>query len=230
MNIKIKRIENGKLPSYETIGAAGADCYARINEKVIVKAKTVETIPLGFAVEIPEGYEMQIRGRSGNARNKWVQVFNSPGTIDSDYRGEVGAILYNASDVDFEVNPGDRIAQAVIAPVIQAKWEEVTELSETKRGTGGFGSTGISENKEIEKFYEPFKTVIEAEKYLGKKCVIDEKINCKCEMIFYDEKNYLMVRFIENTGEIHTMYLSQAFQRVTVDGHRFGREIKYENN
>lgn len=238
MQIRIKRIENGKLPTYETNGAAGADCYARINEKVIVKAKTVETIPIGFAVEIPEGYEMQIRGRSGNARKKWVQVFNSPGTIDSDYRGEVGAILYNASENDFEVNPGDRIAQAIIAPVIQAKWEEVTELSETKRGTGGFDSTGISENKEIEmsypheikKFYEPFKTVIEAQKYLGKKCIIDGKINCRCEIIFYNEKNYLMVQFIENTGEIHTMYLSQAFQRVTVDGHRFGREIEYEND
>lgn len=225
MNIKIKRIENGKLPSYETIGAAGADCYARINEKVIVKAKTVETIPLGFAVEIPEGYEMQIRGRSGNARKKWVQVFNSPGTIDSDYRGEVGAILYNASDNDFEVNPGDRIAQAVVAPVIQAKWEEVTELSETKRGTGGFGSTGISGNKEIEKFYEPFKTVTEAQKTLGKKCIIDGEIPCTVKSVFYNERNDIVVRFVEETENSHLMYLSQAFQRVTIDGHRFGREI-----
>lgn len=232
MNIKIKRIENGKLPTYETIGAAGADCYARINEKVIVKAKTVETIPLGFAVEIPEGYEMQIRGRSGNARKKWVQVFNSPGTIDSDYRGEVGAILYNASDNDFEVNPEDRIAQAIIAPVIQAKWEEVTELSETKRGTGGFGSTGISENKEIkvEKFYEPFKTVIEVEKYLGKKCIIDGEISCKFTAAHYDENNYIVVVFTDNAGNSYTMYLVSAFERVKIEGHRFGKEIAFNEN
>ena len=131
------------IPEYKTEGSAGADCFARINEKVIVKPKTVETIPLGFAVELPNGFEMQIRGRSGLARKNWVQVFNSPGTIDSDYRGEVGAILYNASDVDFEVNPFDRIAQAVIAPIIQANWEVKEELNDTKRGAGGFGSTGI---------------------------------------------------------------------------------------
>lgn len=238
MQIRIKRIENGKLPTYETIGAAGADCYARINKKVIVKAKTVETIPLGFAVEIPEGYEMQIRGRSGNARKKWVQVFDSPGTIDSDYRGEVGAILYNASENDFEVNPGDRIAQAIIAPVIQTKWEEVTELSETKRGTGGFGSTGISGNKEIEvsyphkveKFYEPFKTVVETQKYLGKKCLIDNEIECKFTAVNYDENNHVVVVFTDNSGNLYSMYLSQAFQRITVDGHRFGKEMEYENN
>lgn len=238
MNIKIKRIENGKLPTYETIGAAGADCYARINEKVIVKPKTVETIPLGFAVEIPEGYEMQIRGRSGNARKKWVQVFNSPGTIDSDYRGEVGAILYNASDNDFEVNPGDRIAQAIIAPVIQAKWEEVTELSETKRGTGGFGSTGISENKEIkvgyphkiEKFYEPFKTVTETEKYLGKKCIIDGEISCTFTAVNYDENNYIIVVFTDNAGNSYTMHLVSAFERVKIEGHRFGKEIVFNEN
>ena len=230
MKIKIKRIENGKLPIYETNGAAGADCYARITEKVVVKAKTVETIPLGFAVEIPEGFEMQIRGRSGNARKKWVQVFNSPGTIDSDYRGEVGAIIYNASENDFEINPEDRIAQAVIAPVFQAKWEEVTELSETKRGTNGFGSTGISENKEIEKFYEPFKTLIEVEKHLGKKCIIDEEINCTFTAAYYDENKYVVVEFTDNAGNPCAMYLVSAFERVKIDGHRFGKEMEYENN
>ena len=237
MNIKIKRIENGKLPSYETIGAAGADCYARINEKVIVKPKTIETIPLGFAVEIPEGFEMQIRGRSGNARKKWVQVFNSPGTIDSDYRGEVCAILYNASDIDFEINPFDRIAQAVVAPVIQAKWEEVTELSETRRGTGGFGSTGISENKEIEKFYEPFTKIEEVEKYFNHKVKIDDYLNgvvigCKKDVEF----NWFYVQ-IEldgnqkmNGSSSVEMSLSKAFERVKIEGHRFGKEIAFNEN
>lgn len=142
INVKIKRIENGWLPTYESEGAAGADCHARIDEKIVLKAGEQVTVPLGFAVEIPEGYEMQIRARSGNARKHGIGVVNGVGTIDSDYRGEVCTILINHSEKDFEINPGDRIAQAVIAPVIQAKWAEVDELSETARGEGGFGSTG----------------------------------------------------------------------------------------
>ena len=142
INVKIKRIENGWLPTYETEGAAGADCHARIDEKIVLKAGEQVTVPLGFAVEIPEGYEMQIRARSGNARKHGIGVVNGVGTIDSDYRGEVCTILINHSENDFEINPGDRIAQAVIVPVIQAKWAEVDELSETARGEGGFGSTG----------------------------------------------------------------------------------------
>lgn len=142
INVKIKRIENGWLPTYETEGAAGADCHARIDEKIVLKAGEQVTVPLGFAVEIPEGYEMQIRARSGNARKHGIGVVNGVGTIDSDYRGEVCTILINHSENDFEINPGDRIAQAVIASVIQAKWAEVDELSETARGEGGFGSTG----------------------------------------------------------------------------------------
>ena len=142
INVKIKRIENGWLPTYETEGAAGADCHARIDEKIVLKAGEQVTVPLGFAVEIPEGYEMQIRARSGNARKHGIGVVNGVGTIDSDYRGEVCTILINHSENDFEINPGDRIAQAVIAPVIQARWAEVDELSETARGEGGFGSTG----------------------------------------------------------------------------------------
>lgn len=143
MLVRIKKIENGVIPEYKTEGSAGADCFARIDEKVIVKPGDVETIPLGFSVEIPDGFEMQIRGRSGLARKNHVQVFNSPGTIDSDYRGECGAILYNASDEDFIIYPGDRIAQAIIAPVIRAEWELSEDLSETQRGDGGFGSTGV---------------------------------------------------------------------------------------
>lgn len=237
MEIKIKKIKNGKIPTYETEGSAGADCYARIDEKIIVKPKTVETISLGFAVEIPEGYEMQIRGRSGNARKKWVQVFNSPGTIDSDYRGEVGAILYNASDVDFEVNPFDRIAQAVIAPVIQAKWEEVEELSETKRGTGGFGSTGISENKKeiemswphkVEEFYEPFKKINQVENYLDKEVTIDNSFRAIVEAVKVNEFNTLIIEFKINDDERISMNSLQAFERVKINNHRFGVGINFE--
>lgn len=143
MDIKIKLIDGGKLPEYKTAGSAGADCFARLTESVIIESGKVETIPLGFAVEIPDGFEMQIRSRSGLARKNSIQIFNAPGTIDSDYRGEVGAIVFNASKEPFEVKPNDRIAQAVIAPVIQAEWNEVTDLSETKRGEGAYGSTGV---------------------------------------------------------------------------------------
>lgn len=142
MDIKIKTVDGGKLPTYESAGAAGADCYARVDEKIVLKAGKQVTVPLGFAVEVPEGYEMQIRARSGNARKHGIGVVNGVGTIDSDYRGEVCTILFNFSEKDFEINPGDRVAQAVIAPVIQAKWIEADELSETVRGEGGFGSTG----------------------------------------------------------------------------------------
>ena len=142
MDIKIKTVDGGKLPTYESAGAAGADCYARISQKLVLPLGAILTIPLGFAVEIPEGYEMQIRARSGNARKHGIGVVNGVGTIDSDYRGEVCTILINHSEKDFEINPGDRIAQAVIAPVVKAEWVEVEELSETVRGEGGFGSTG----------------------------------------------------------------------------------------
>ena len=144
MEIKIKRIGAGKIPEYKTEGAAGADCYARLEKEIIIKAGKSETIPLGFAVEIPVGYEMRIRGRSGLARKNSIDCF--PGTIDSDYRGEVCTILLNKGLEDFTVKPSDRIAQAVIAPVIKAKWNEVENLSETERGAGGFGHTGVSEN------------------------------------------------------------------------------------
>lgn len=143
MNIKIKRIEDGKIPEYKTSGASGADCFARLNEQIILAPKERKLIPLGFAVEIPEGYEMQIRPRSGNANKYGITVLNTPGTIDSDYRGEVHANLFNTDkEKSFAINPGDRIAQAVIAPVIIANWNEVEELSDTERGSGGHGSTG----------------------------------------------------------------------------------------
>lgn len=140
MKVKIKVVKDGILPSYKTEGSVGADCYARLDKPVIIPAMSTKIIPLGFCVEIPKGYEMQIRPRSGLSTKR---KHTSLGTIDSDYRGEVGAIFYNDTNEDFIVNPGDRIAQAVIAPVIIAEWESVEELSLTDRGNGGYGHTGI---------------------------------------------------------------------------------------
>jgi len=230
MEIKIKRIKNGKLPEYKTDGAAGADCYARLEKPIIVKAGKPETIPLGFAVEIPEGYEMQIRPRSGLARKNGVKTVL--GTIDSDYRGEVGAIMFNDTEEDFEIKNGDRIAQAVICPVIKAEWHLTDKLSETERGEGGFGSTGISEEKKVEKFYEPFKTVSEVEKFIGKDVIVDNKTKGKVNAAFYSG-GFVSVQFTllrENLccGDSLRMNLVSAFERVTIDGHRFGKEIEFE--
>ena len=135
--------ENGAVvPSYETIGSAGADIRAFLEESVTIKPFERTMIPTGLKFEIPLGYEMQIRPRSGLAAKSGITVLNTPGTIDSDYRGEVKIILINLGKDDFIVNNGDRIAQAVIAPVTQGKFTVVNELSSTSRGEGGFGSTG----------------------------------------------------------------------------------------
>lgn len=228
MEIKIKRVGAGKLPEYKTEGAAGADCYARIEKDVIVKPGKNVMIPLGFAVEIPEGYEMQIRGRSGLARKNSIDCFQ--GTIDSDYRGEVGAIIINKGQEDFIIHNEDRIAQAVIAPVIHAHWNLSEELSETERGAGGFGHTGVSENKEISKFYEPFKTVEEAEKFLNKSVIIDGKDEGIITAIRMESKyglNCLVVEVTMKKGNATEFFSSTlAFSRIKVDGHRFGKEIE----
>ena len=135
--------ENGAVvPSYETLGSAGADIRAFLEESVTIKPFERAMIPTGLKFEIPLGYEMQIRPRSGLAAKSGITVLNTPGTIDSDYRGEVKIILINLGKDDFIVNNGDRIAQAVIAPVTQGKFIVVNELSSTSRGEGGFGSTG----------------------------------------------------------------------------------------
>lgn len=227
MEIKIKRIENGKIPEYKTSGSAGADCYARIKKDIIIQPGKNSTIPLGFAVEIPDGYEMQIRGRSGLASKSRIEGFT--GTIDSDYRGEVSAILFNHSDKDFIVKNGDRIAQAVIAPVIKAEWYLTNKLSETERGEGGFGHTGISEEKKIEKFYEPFTRVNEVEKFIGKDIIVDNKAKGKVNAVYYSN-GFIQVQFIllrDNLvcGDSVKMSLPTAFERVKINGHRFGREI-----
>lgn len=132
------------LPSYESAGAAGADLRANFGDRagVIVAPRARALISTGLALAIPPGFEVQVRPRSGLALKKGIALVNSPGTIDSDYRGEVGVIVLNTSDQPFEVTHGMRIAQMVLAPVVQAQFNEVTDLDATDRGAGGFGSTG----------------------------------------------------------------------------------------
>ncbi len=131
------------VPEYKTAGAAGADICALIPEPVTIEKGSVAIIPTGLFFEIPEGYEIQVRPRSGLAAKNGVTVLNTPGTIDSDYRGEIKVILINLGKEDFVINSGDRIAQILIAPVTQASFEITDSLSETERGSGGFGSTGV---------------------------------------------------------------------------------------
>jgi len=143
--LKIKKLtETGTLPEYKTEGAAGMDLYADLPDRwVIIPAGEWALISTGIAVSIPKGFEGQIRPRSGLALKFGVTVLNSPGTVDSDYTGEVGVILYNASrEGCFRIDHGDRIAQLVICPVVKAELVIVEELTETDRGSGGFGSTG----------------------------------------------------------------------------------------
>ena len=141
--VPIKRLPHGEgldLPGYATVGAAGMDVLSA--EDVTLAAGTRHAVATGLAVAIPPGFEIQVRPRSGLALKHGISVPNSPGTIDSDYRGELKVILINHGSVPFEVRRGDRIAQLVLAPVTQVSWLEVHELDETARGEGGFGSTG----------------------------------------------------------------------------------------
>lgn len=134
--------ESGKTPVYSSAQASGADIEAFVSEPLVIEAGKRAIVPTGITLEIPEGYEAQIRPRSGLAINHGITVLNSPGTIDADYRGEVKIILINSGDTDFTVNSGDRIAQIVFSPVIRAEFYPNARLSETDRGEGGFGSTG----------------------------------------------------------------------------------------
>lgn len=142
VNIKCVASKGAAIPQYKTSGAAGADICALLSEPVIIKKGSRAMIPTGLYFSIPEGYEIQVRPRSGLAAKNGVTVLNTPGTIDSDYRGEVKVILVNLGDEDFTVNNGDRIAQIVVAPVTIGLFEQVSVLDETERGSGGFGSTG----------------------------------------------------------------------------------------
>lgn len=142
MTIKIINKSNHDLPIYETIASAGMDLRANLSESRILKPLERSIVGTGLFIEIPIGYEAQVRPRSGLAAKKGITVLNAPGTIDADYRGEIGVILVNLSNEEFEIVNGERIAQLVIAKHQRAEWLSVENLSETVRGEGGFGSTG----------------------------------------------------------------------------------------
>ena len=145
--IKVRRLAHNPdlpLPAYETEGAAGMDLRAAVAEDqpVTIRPGGRALVPTGLSIAVPAGYEAQIRPRSGLALKKGITCLNTPGTVDSDYRGEVAVILANLGEEDFVIRRGDRIAQMVIAPYVRAQWSEVPDLEETSRGAGGFGSTG----------------------------------------------------------------------------------------
>ena len=143
VKVLIKKLDPSvRLPEYETSGASGMDLIAFLKDPINIKPKKSSLIPTGLSVAFSENYEIQIRPRSGLAAKKNISVLNTPGTIDSDYRGEIKVIIYNHGDTDFVVNNGDRIAQMILSPVIKMKLEETDKLPETIRGEGGFGSTG----------------------------------------------------------------------------------------
>lgn len=142
MKVQIINRSHHDLPAYATSGSAGMDLRANLDAPVVLHPLQRKLIPTGLFMALPEGYEAQVRPRSGLALKKGIGVLNAPGTIDADYRGEIGVILVNLSDEDFVVNDGERIAQMVIARYEQVTWQAVDELSETERGAGGFGHTG----------------------------------------------------------------------------------------
>lgn len=143
MQINIINTSAHPLPSYETLASAGMDLRASIQEPISLKPLERALVKTGLFIELPLGYEAQVRPRSGLALKKGITVLNSPGTVDADYRGEIGVILVNLSSETFVVENGERIAQLVIAKHERAEWNEVAALSETERGAGGFGSTGV---------------------------------------------------------------------------------------
>lgn len=143
MKIKIINRSTHTLPSYETPASAGMDLRAHLTEPIVLKPLERAIVKTGLYIELPVGYEAQVRPRSGLAAKKGITVLNTPGTIDADYRGEIGVILVNLSSDEFVVENGERIAQLVIAKHERAEWFEVEELTETSRGAGGFGSTGV---------------------------------------------------------------------------------------
>lgn len=142
MEIKIVNKSQWPSPAYATALSAGMDLKADISEKITLKPLQRVMVPTGLFIALPEGYEAQVRPRSGLAAKHGITVLNTPGTIDADYRGEIKVILVNLSDESFDIEPGERIAQMVIAKHERVEWKEVDELDETQRGAGGFGSTG----------------------------------------------------------------------------------------
>lgn len=142
MQIQITNKSKHALPSYETDASAGMDLRANIDESITLKPLERTIVKTGLFIALPAGFEAQVRPRSGLAAKNGITVLNAPGTVDADYRGEIGVILVNLSNENFVINDGERIAQLVIAKHERAHWEEIEVLSETKRGAGGFGSTG----------------------------------------------------------------------------------------
>ena len=142
ITLSVVREQGVSLPEYATSGSAGMDIHAMLAEAVTLHPGERRLIPTGLKIELPEGYEAQVRPRSGLALKHGVTVLNTPGTIDSDYRGEIGVVLINLGQEDFQVKNGDRIAQMVVAPFAQVKWNEVLILDNTVRGEGGYGHTG----------------------------------------------------------------------------------------
>ena len=144
MRVKIVNLSDNPLPAYATEGSAGMDLRAFLSEDIVIKPLQRVMVPTGLYISLPQGYEAQVRPRSGLAAKSGVTVLNTPGTVDSDYRGELKVILINLSSEDFTVKSGDRIAQMVISRHEKAEFEETAALDETERGSGGFGSTGKS--------------------------------------------------------------------------------------
>ena len=142
MKVKVVNSSAFALPEYQTPLSAGLDIRANLSESITLSPLERAMVPTGLFVELPEGYEMQIRPRSGLAAKHGITVLNSPGTIDADYRGEIKVILVNLSNIPFTIEPGERIAQMIVARYEQVEWQVVESLSETERGAGGFGSTG----------------------------------------------------------------------------------------
>jgi dUTP pyrophosphatase len=144
IKLKITKLNSlAMIPAYATKHAAGMDLCAALEKPAVMKPREIKLIPTGLALEIPQGYEGQVRPRSGLALKHGISIVNAPGTIDADYRGEVGVILINLGTQIFTINPGDRIAQLVISPVVKTQIVEVKTLQKTKRGAGGFGHTGV---------------------------------------------------------------------------------------
>lgn len=142
MQVKIINRSNFPLPNYKTLGSAGMDLRANIETPIRLGSLERTVVPTGLFIELPQGYEAQVRPRSGLALKKGLSVPNAPGTIDSDYRGEIGVILVNLSKDEIEIAPGERIAQLVVAAYQKISWQAVESLEQSERGTGGFGSTG----------------------------------------------------------------------------------------
>lgn len=143
MNIRIINKSKNSLPAYETLHAAGMDLRAELDEQIVLKPMERKLVPTGLFIELPEGFEAQIRPRSGLAFKHGIGIVNSPGTIDADYRGEIKVLLINYGEQPFEINTGDRVAQMVVARHEKVNWEQVESLNETTRGVGGYGHTGV---------------------------------------------------------------------------------------